>query len=259
MGEHVWVYCDSLHGYVWTKRGYSAANKVHGRLINNLIGHFVLDNYTVITRVWNMALKIKSHRGRASRVLFIPNRNGWHQEHIDRAPIWLCHSTAYSHACCTSSTCISIASRVRDCWWWRPMGYQLTSHDFCDCILRERLINQFDNGREWQIVTLVYIIMSATPGVCSWSCKQATTPAERQWRRWRTEKTIHPSSLPVKRKREQCYCVTFPMLYSLWYIFIYNSVRACTRRSSTSTCTDLYGPPILCAIQMKVQYDVWTQ
>jgi len=33
-----------------------SANKVHGTLINNLIGHFVLDNYTVIIREYGIWL-----------------------------------------------------------------------------------------------------------------------------------------------------------------------------------------------------------
>ena len=45
---------DSLHGYVGTiKEGYSA-NKVHGTLINNLIGHFVLD--TIIIKEYGIGL-----------------------------------------------------------------------------------------------------------------------------------------------------------------------------------------------------------
>ena len=83
----------------------------------------------------------------------------------------------------------------------------------------------------------------------------------------------HPPILTPCKEKERAMShwdrVTFPMLYSLWYIFIYNPVRACTRRSSISkfhtnvdfvcTCMDLYSPPTLCAIQMKVQYDMWTQ
>jgi len=36
-----------------------SANKVHGTLINNLIGHFVLDNYTVIIKEYGYGSKNK--------------------------------------------------------------------------------------------------------------------------------------------------------------------------------------------------------